>query len=444
MPKKLSFLLIFLLSVCFISAQTPSDGKKSEETEKLRKDAVVFLRETMAEVNAMRSLENRLSFGAEMASLMWFHDEKEARALYLGVTGDFRQLLVEFDTQLNALAQAANEDDGYITSGFMAEITTKANLTRKVRKALEMRQQIALSLAEHEPDMAMAFYYDSVNALTNPEARSQVNDRDTYFELQLTTQIAETNAAKAAQYAVKSLDKGVNYQHIELLKKIYAKDGEKGIEFASAMVSKIKSNKADHTDMWLLNSLVSYAEETASKPAKPKAKKPVMTPQDIRDLVEVMAQAVLAADDENDMSGGYTALFEKYTPTRAAQIKAKYRSKTRGSSSANTANTVAFAANTAANAAALAVNTAAVAGPPSAESDRRAKLLEERGQAEKKAMEDVSTLGTKQLSKDERQRSSPRHERLSARRPARKKRSLASARLPHRSPRSATRNWPPR
>ena len=406
MPQKLFFLLILLLSVSFVSAQNPSDpkpdAKKAEEVEKLKKEAVSFLRETMAEVNSMRSLENRLSFGAEMASLMWFHDEKEARAMYLGVTSDFRQLLVEYDMQLNQIAMTETSgDDEPVSRGLFDDLSNKANIERKLQKALEMRKQIAMSLAEHEPDLAMSFYSDSLTALTNPQMRKNSVEQDVYFELQLMNQVAESNAAKAAQYAIKSLDKGVNMQHIELLKKIYKKDADKAIEFASAMVSRIKSDKSDAESVYMISTFVRFGEETAPKPPKSDGKKPVMTTSDMRDLVEIMAKAALAVDDDNEMNGeGYMELFEKYTPTRASQIKAKFRSKRVGANSASSA--AAYGANSAANAMAAAVSTAAVAGPPSPEAERKAKELEDKVAAETKVMEDVASLGTKPLPKDER------------------------------------------
>lgn len=407
MPQKLLFLTFLLLSGCFASAQNPSDPKKDEETEKLKKEAVAFLRETMAEVNMMRSLENRLSFGAEMASLMWFHDEKEARAMYLGVMTDFRNLLVEFDTQLNTMALTANasEDEG-ISLGLFGDMSAKMNVERKLQKALEMRKQIAMSLAEHEPDLAFGFYQDSITAITNPEMRKTSAEQDSYFELQLMTQIAESSAAKAAQYGAKTLANGVNYQHLELLKKIYKKDAERGIEFASALVSKIKSDKAGIEDLYVISSLVRYAEETAPKVPKADAKKPVMSTGDIRDLVEIMARGTLDSEEESDMGSGYMDLFEKYTPTRATQIKAKYRSRTtnygsvsnRAVALANAANAMANAANTVA----MAANTAAVAGPPDSVAEAKAKAIEEKLAAEAKVMEDVASLGSKPLPKDER------------------------------------------
>lgn len=399
MPRKLIITLILLLSVCFASAQTATDPKNVEEKEKLRKAAVEFLRETMAEVGAMRSLENRLSFGAEMASLMWFHDEKEGRAMYQGVAADFTRLLLEFDTQLNSLALAETDsDDGYDSPGLFMSYGAKNSIERKFMKALEMRQQIALSLAEHEPDLALAFYYDSIRVITNKEFLERADDRDSSFEFRLMTQVAETNATKAAQFGLKSLDKGFNFQHLELLKKVYAKDPEKGIEFAAAIVSRLKSKKLEGTDHWAINSLIEYGASTEPKPPNVNKKKPVLTIQELRDVTEVLAADVLAED--NEVGGGlqFISTFEKYTPTRAAQIKAKYRNNFAGGRASNSASAAANAIANAANAMAHAANAVA----PSPEMERRAKAIEERVEAERKLMEDVAGLGTKKLPKDER------------------------------------------
>lgn len=403
MPQKLFFplffLLFFLLSIGFVNAQVKPDLKTTEETEKLRKAAVVFLRETMGDVGSMRSLENRLSFGAELASLMWLHDEKEARGMYLSVTSDFKQLLMGFDTKLNNLAASADDNEEDSSGGFLAEATSKQELQRKVRKALEMRQQIALSLAEHEADLALSFYYDSLAGLTSAEFRGTgANERDSHFEIQLMTQVAETNAAKAAQFGAKSLDKGVTYQHLELLKKIYAKDAEKGIEFAGAMVSRFKASKAENSETWVIYSFISYGEETTDKKiagGNEPVKKPVLTKQEMRDLAEVLAQTILAGDEDSDMGNGYIVLIEKYAPSRAAQLRARSRNRAGSSNSMSVGlNTMSSASNT---------NSVAIGARP--ELDRRAKALEERLAIEKKTMDDVQSLGTdKGLAKDEREK----------------------------------------
>jgi hypothetical protein len=406
MPRKIILSLLFLFCVGLAQAQSPSDIDKSEEKEKLRKAAVEFLRETMAEVNSMRSLENRLSFGAELASLMWFHDEKEGRAIYMGVTSDFRHLLFEFDTELNkiAAAEAAEDQDESDNSsiGLFGPNSAKFNLERKLQKALEMRQQIALSLAEHEPDLALAFYYDSVAGLSSKELVARAKDRDSGFEFQLMSQVAESNAAKAAQFGAKSLDKGFSYQHLELLKKVYAKDPEKGIEFAQAVVSHFKSGKADKDkdeDLWVLNQLIEFGESTASKTAAKPDKKPLLTTQELRDMTEIMARQILAGEGDNEgMVTGLMDTLEKYTPTRATQVKAKFRAKNVNIGSAsNSAVVAANAISTAANAMA---NAATAAPDPALE--RRAKAAEERLAAERKLMEQIGTMVEKKLPAEER------------------------------------------
>lgn len=220
--KLISLVFITLISQ-IINAQIASEKKPSEDPEKLKKEAVVFLRETIADVNNLRTLENRISFAAEIAGLMWFQNEKEARAMFAAAIGDFKELLLQYDTEMNALGMASDDEGG--SGGFMAmmtEPTDRNQLMRKFQTAMAVRQQIAGSLAEHDGEMAFTFYQDS-SQVSNLEFRTQMENRDDYFEHQLMSRIAEKNPGRAAQFGAKSLDKGVGYNHIELLKKIYAK-----------------------------------------------------------------------------------------------------------------------------------------------------------------------------------------------------------------------------
>ncbi|MBA2606284.1 MAG: hypothetical protein H0U96_05385, partial [Acidobacteria bacterium] len=87
--------IFFLLLLPFLVvqnnfSQVVETKKKDKISAELRKDAVSFLRETTTDVNNMRTLENRISFSAELANLMWFNDEKEARAMFKSVITDFR------------------------------------------------------------------------------------------------------------------------------------------------------------------------------------------------------------------------------------------------------------------------------------------------------------------------------------------------------------------
>jgi hypothetical protein len=92
MFRTISLLIAVLIFPILVFSQTIDDPDLSP-AERLERDAVQMLRETHADVEGLRLPENRISFASELASLMWFHDEDEARRVYATVINDFRQLL---------------------------------------------------------------------------------------------------------------------------------------------------------------------------------------------------------------------------------------------------------------------------------------------------------------------------------------------------------------
>jgi len=102
--------LIFIPTVALLAygqtpspSPTPASQKAEEEAAEFKKQSVIFLRETATELNNLRSIENRISFSGEVAGLMWFHDEKESRAMFTSVIFDFKQLVSQYDSQLSLL-----------------------------------------------------------------------------------------------------------------------------------------------------------------------------------------------------------------------------------------------------------------------------------------------------------------------------------------------------
>src|SRR5215204_3043766 len=160
-------LALVLILATLAAAQTVPEKKAADEKENLQKEAIVFLRETLSEVNGMRSLENRISFGSELAGLMWFHDEREARAMYAGLIGDFRDLLLRYDAQMNALGAPPEDGDGGNRAvSFLIEPNDRSRGMRRFMTAMGVRQAIAMSIAEHDAELAFSFYYDSLSAIS--------------------------------------------------------------------------------------------------------------------------------------------------------------------------------------------------------------------------------------------------------------------------------------
>ena len=295
-------------------------NKKDEISAELRKESVAFLRETSLEVNSLRTLENRISFSAELASLMWFNDEKEARTMFQTVINDFRQLLTEYDAQLTSLGVAPEMADVYST-----DTSSKTRITRKFFKAINVRQQIAKAIAEHDPQLAFEFFTDTATAISNPTFRKQIEGNDIYFETRLLNAIAEKNVDTALKLGRKTLAKGFNYELISLLKKVYEKDEEKGASFAEDIVSKLKSDSSKPDGLYYLSRILNTGTENLDAIKGKPNKRPMFSEQSLRDLAELLAQEILKRENaEGSEISSYLADIERFLPARAAQIRQKF------------------------------------------------------------------------------------------------------------------------
>src|SRR5215204_528730 len=331
--RNILFVLLLLTFFQTAFSQSTEAEKPKTVTAELRKEAVGFLRETNVEVSTLRSLENRISFSSEMAGLMWFYDEKEAAVMYQAVITDFKQLLTDYDAQLNAMNLTPSESE-YRASVFGGNQDDKTRLTQKFYKAVGVRQQIAMSLAEHDAVLAFNFYYDTLGIISNPELRKTLEQRDSVFESQFIKQIALKDPAKAVELGKKSLAKGVNWTQVELLQKIYEKDDAKGAEFAGEIVKKFKDDKVSASNFYNVTSFLSLGSQNAEEIKKKGGRKPMFSDQNLRDLAEILAQGILENKQQREFeTAAYAAnnleLIDKYAPARAVQIRAKLPVKTK-------------------------------------------------------------------------------------------------------------------
>jgi hypothetical protein len=378
---------MILMPVAVIAQQISTD--QTDDADKLEKASVELLRDTQVEVAGLRLVENRISFSSELASLMWFHDENEARGMYAGVINDFRQLLIGYDTQINQFGPkpTTEEPDNY-GMFFTGDQTDRQKVERKFRVAITVRQSIASSMAEHDPEVALNFFYESVGVISNPDLRKQIESTDKFFEQRLLEQVAAMDPVKAAQLAKKSLDRGIVTQQVDLLKKLYDKDQDKAIEFGASLLSKLKSEKPDALDLSAASSLLKYGTETLDKSRTTAGKKPIYNDSDLRDMAEALAQAVLARPTDAGVSyATYAKDVERFQPGRAIQIRSKIPPKAPGRpqqlTSLRTASVTGYASGQMGNSAAAAARA-------------------QQDQNEKKMFDDVTKIGTGKLTQEQR------------------------------------------
>ena len=319
-----SLLCLFLIGQIFAQNKPATETKKTDVSAELKKEAVTLLREAAQEVANLRTLENRISFSAEIASLMWFDDERQARILFQSVITDFREFLLQVNAQYTALDSPGIEEMGNYDPLFGVSDTSQAKLMRKLTKALSVRQQIALSLAEHDPQMAYDFFLSTSEVVTNAKLRPMLQDRNSYFEFSLLSKIAERDPDKALEMGRKLLAKGFNYQIINLLNKIYDADAAKGAIFADEIVQKIKSERGKADAFYEYNLILGMGANNLEKIKATPGKKPMFSEDALREIADLMGGEILKRDGMTgaDMAS-YISLVEKFSPARAAQIKQK-------------------------------------------------------------------------------------------------------------------------
>jgi hypothetical protein len=384
---KTAFLIAALMLMPLAATAQQIATDQTDDADKLEKASVELLRDTQVEVEGLRLVENRISFTSELASLMWFHDENEARGMYAGVVNNFRQLLIGYDSQINQFGPkpATDEPENY-GMFFTGDQTDRQKVERKFRVAITVRQSIASSMAEHDPELALNFFYDSVGVISNLDLRKQIEESDKSFEQRLLVQIAAMNPVKAAELAKKSVNRGIDTQQVDLLKKLYNTDQDKAIEFGASLLSKLKSEKPDTLDLSAASSLLKYGTETLDKSRTTGGKKLIYNDSDLRDMAEALAQAVLARPADAGVSyATYAKDVERFQPGRAIQIRAKIPPKTpvRLQSAALRTGIGSGIGNGQANSAAAAARA-------------------QQEQNEKKMLDDVAKIGSGKLTQEQR------------------------------------------
>jgi hypothetical protein len=324
--------------------------------------------------------------------------------MFASAINDFRQLVMQYDAQMNALGMGPVDSD--YMSGFMGDLSDKARITRKFRTAMAVRQQIAMSLAEHDPETAFNFYYDTTAIVSNGEFRKSVSERNTFFESKLIMAAVEGKSPRATQFAIKSLERGFESQHVELLRKMAAKDPDKAADFGAAILSKIKSDRLDSDLFYAANNLLAFGDENLTE-SRTSGKKSVYGQSELREIAELFAQALL--DPKNGAGMGasvFIGTIEKYAPGRAAQIRAR-SGRTGKNSNTNSGRSYSRMTNAAyveamAEAAGDDSGTLDTNATNSMSNSNRNTERERREEAAAKSMQDVMSLSGKELPKEER------------------------------------------
>ena len=321
--KKLYALILITLAVMQAPLSAHA-GRVGDDKPESNENAAKLLNETALGAAQLIAPENRIHANTILAGLLWKTDERAARELYRAAASELQNLLAAIDLPEGLEGMTRLE---------------KSEHYNKRSEIAALRRALVLSLGERDPQAAL----DALGALKagriveyDPLA---VND----LELQLTAAAARKDPEKAAALAKRKFDEnGLNYQFVQSLKELHARDSGAAAQVAVAVLAKIKQQKirlpletekpsstplkTGEIDYWELGNFINAASELNRLAARDKAKKtkPLFTAEEMKELVELAANAYLATPNPAPLSISHIMTeINRHAPALVQKIRVK-------------------------------------------------------------------------------------------------------------------------
>jgi hypothetical protein len=314
----------------------PQEPQQSEEEKKAAKEleakALALIDEMVAEAASLRLAENRVYILTNASDILWARDEGRARAL---VRESMDQVVAHMR---EAKEKAAQEDGQYFDSRY----------TRRYSPSYLSHTVLNL-LARRDAKLALEFLQLTRSLQPADNARNPGEEQqEKMMELNLASQIAESDPQAALRIADEYLDGKLDYQVINLWSALQRKDPKAASPLTEKIIGSLKSQDilADYNAsgfaFGVLNLLKSRANEIANARNNPDAANaPQLNSAEIqqayRDALDVVAAASLKIaanslinqDEANRARSLLTQIpnylpdIEKLLPSRAPAVRAK-------------------------------------------------------------------------------------------------------------------------
>jgi hypothetical protein len=349
----------FLLSaVCILSfvlnapaqqttaPKTTSPAGSEQLPAEIKEKAVSFLRNTAKDAATLSLPENRLAFLIATADLLWEYDETAARQAFKIAESDVRQMIT---AQMQKAALKAASDD--LELGFLNAFETGDGSAMDVQSIVNLREQLVLAIGKHDGEAAYRFLIETrqpapaVDKEGKPESNSYgremqlptANDyRESSLETRLGRVVAQNDPQKALEIGLKRLGVGLSEDLSSFAVRLYFKDKKRGAQLAQEIAKKAKSANLATDDLArrVAVSLLKNGANSIERGAKDKeiGKTPFLSEAEVRELANLLGRFELATMGVGKMDpahlevtqiGEILPILEKYSPSNAAQIKAK-------------------------------------------------------------------------------------------------------------------------
>ena len=297
-----------VLLVAILLSSQPTYAQQDNQTTSvqsadaaLREKAFNLLASLADQLGTLQSAENRARIGSNIAGSLWPHDEKRARALFKLV-----------------------EDD--IKVGLQVGKSPEADHTFQV--FLKLREDTAERMAQHDPELALAFIRDTVSlvneyaALPSNGFLPSVEQKEHQLELRLAKQIGAANPKVAIKLARQTLAHGFSNELLPVLRKS-SKDKALALGLYKEIVNKLRD--ADFEN-WHTFDFAQTLGQTYTPPAADEST--------YRELIQIFLDKALSAGCAKESSAqdegriafcsqmsGLLPMIAKFHPAEARRMK---------------------------------------------------------------------------------------------------------------------------
>lgn len=321
------FCLIISLNIFAFAQTSPTKSKteKEEAQKKLQDQVLKMLDQAVGDAAILRLPQNRAVVYAIAGDLYWKFDEKRARELFRSSANDIMVANTESERDKKA------NDDPY------------ANIF----DFDDVRNQILPMIAKHDADLALEMLVQTRTAklteelakATQPNAKQDDGGylnfnpeqyrvrQEIALEQSFAVLAAEQNPDKAIKLIKDSLAKGISWNVLPLLQKLYKKDEKKATELADDVISKIVdtdlTKKQD--DLSAAIRFLQYATNP-NAPKDTKEKQFKFTDSQLKNLANKIADTFLQPSKSLEMMMGMSQAMpslEKYAPGKIGMLKQK-------------------------------------------------------------------------------------------------------------------------
>ncbi len=288
-----------------VSTPPPETARAGDAQQELKLKALVLLEDVIKDSELFRHAENRLRVRAAAANVLWDHDQARARILFKEVTAGLADLL-------------NNQEAG-----------DEPEQSRMLQGPRQLRRELLQMMAQRDPRLARELLRTTRSQETGGHSRRGDVLADRPLELNLATQLAESDPGQALEIAEESLAGGLSYELPGVLSALQEKDPAAAARLASQMVTRLRTEKIGESDVAksVAVSLLRLATQTADDTTAQKSAQPLLDQQTMHELIEKLAAEALRPNSTSpELLGVLSELMpavEKYAPARAAQVRRK-------------------------------------------------------------------------------------------------------------------------